>query len=941
MLHLYIIELKKDEKEALKYYQDVIIKKQIGKYHSLAYLTWVDIELKNGAPTNRAVEILNIAVAAKAQPAADINNALKKYSATTVSARAVDPTLSDEDNEEEDETVVLDAPIHLGAKAKSVDVEPVKPLKAVITRSTALGKCQRVVKKDVPEADDISDDESDVKTIKIDLSSAAPPASVSTAAKPNLTKFIDDNIKNFDPKTWRSKRTPATDAPTSAISSNVASRGADGAENAANKLAKKMKVEAPAEATDQQLGFDIFSTTIGQSQHPPLGQSQRPALGQSQPPTAATAKASKDTIVSTKRMQLSLSDDESNSIDISICDITKKLGPEDKENIIRKTTGVDAAASASKPDVKSSSKKRGTADTKSASTSNENSAMKKKRVSFSKTDAIEPVVVHHDNVSRSRNAPSDGGESISSIIQGGRFRFKDNDYSRLGVLGKGGSSTVYRVISQNDGNLYAYKKVDMKGDCNDVEALIDSYLNEIELLRRLKGSPYIIDIIDAEINREDMYIHMVMEVGDIDLAKTLMQKQQRGLNNNLNPFFVRLIWSDMLEAVDYIHQHRIVHGDLKPANFVFVKGHLKLIDFGIAKTISNDTTNIYRESQIGTVNYMAPEAISPSLGEGNSSNDKLKMKLGKASDIWSLGCILYQMVYGKPPFHALNTIQKLHAIPNPKHAIVYPEHVDTDAVSSIKLCLVRDPKKRASIRGNNGLLSQKFLSLQTSMASSTDTTASTSSGTSTSTKRSKSDTMNTSLSSVTSDGTTTEFDIPLVGLDEVKRAVDYIVSSTKQEGGALGSYDNMCRHVWSMLTHKAYTPAPSQAPAAQTVSKAASVQPAGANKFEMLNSIKTRANSLANNENVPPKGVNQSVLAAGKERKPLQALPSSLLQNIQSQSAALQSVENSNANKWIKPKAKSPENDIKSALERRFNNMRKFLDVEENNVDGDTFDLRF
>ena len=52
---------------------------------------------------------------------------------------------------------------------------------------------------------------------------------------------------------------------------------------------------------------------------------------------------------------------------------------------------------------------------------------------------------------------------------------------------------------------------------------------------------------------------------------------------------------------------------MKPANFVFVKGNLKLIDFGIAKTFSTDTTNIYRESQVGTINYMAPEAIAPRL----------------------------------------------------------------------------------------------------------------------------------------------------------------------------------------------------------------------------------------------------------------------------------------------------------------------------------------
>jgi serine/threonine-protein kinase TTK/MPS1 len=68
----------------------------------------------------------------------------------------------------------------------------------------------------------------------------------------------------------------------------------------------------------------------------------------------------------------------------------------------------------------------------------------------------------------------------------------------------------------------------------------------------------------------------------------------------------------MLEAVQVIHEEKIVHSDLKPANFVLVKGSLKLIDFGIAKAIPNDTTNIQRDQQIGTVNYMSPEAIEDS-----------------------------------------------------------------------------------------------------------------------------------------------------------------------------------------------------------------------------------------------------------------------------------------------------------------------------------------
>jgi serine/threonine-protein kinase TTK/MPS1 len=123
----------------------------------------------------------------------------------------------------------------------------------------------------------------------------------------------------------------------------------------------------------------------------------------------------------------------------------------------------------------------------------------------------------------------------------------------------------------------------------------------------------------------------------------------------------------MLEAVQVLHEEKIVHSDLKPANFLLIEGALKLIDFGIANAIANDTTNIHREGQLGTANYMPPEAIA-ATGSGGIR------KLGRASDVWSLGCILYQMVYGKTPFSdTLNVYQKLNLITNRNHTIPFPE----------------------------------------------------------------------------------------------------------------------------------------------------------------------------------------------------------------------------------------------------------------------------
>ena len=71
-----------------------------------------------------------------------------------------------------------------------------------------------------------------------------------------------------------------------------------------------------------------------------------------------------------------------------------------------------------------------------------------------------------------------------------------------------------------------------------------------------------------------------------------------------------------------IHQHKMVHADLKPANLVIVDGTIKIIDFGISMQCGHNTTAIHRDENTGTVNYMSPEAISNN-GELVASNPPL------------------------------------------------------------------------------------------------------------------------------------------------------------------------------------------------------------------------------------------------------------------------------------------------------------------------------
>ncbi|MBZ3888336.1 Dual specificity protein kinase TTK [Sciurus carolinensis] len=262
---------------------------------------------------------------------------------------------------------------------------------------------------------------------------------------------------------------------------------------------------------------------------------------------------------------------------------------------------------------------------------------------------------------------------------------KGRIYSILKQIGSGGSSKVYQVLNEKK-QIYAIKYVNLEEADNQT---IDSYRNEIAYLNKLQQhSDKIIRLYDYEIT--DQYIYMVMECGNIDLNSWLKKKK------SINPWERKSYWKNMLEAVHTIHQHGIVHSDLKPANFLIVDGMLKLIDFGIANQMQPDTTSIVKDSQVGTVNYMPPEAIKDM--SSSRENGKSKSKISPKSDVWSLGCILYYMTYGKTPFqHIINQISKLHAIIDPNHDIEFPDIPEKDLQDVLKCCLVRDPKQRISI----------------------------------------------------------------------------------------------------------------------------------------------------------------------------------------------------------------------------------------------------
>jgi len=208
----------------------------------------------------------------------------------------------------------------------------------------------------------------------------------------------------------------------------------------------------------------------------------------------------------------------------------------------------------------------------------------------------------------------------------------DYEMESAQLIGRGKFSVVHRTRRRRDGKQVALKKIQvfemMDSKCRN------ECLNEIKLLQSL-GHPHIVQYLDAFI--EDNELHVAMELAERgDLGGLIKQAAQAG--TLLPEPQVWELFSQVSSALRYMHGQRVMHRDIKPANvFIMDSGLLKLGDLGLGRYFSSKTNMVH--STVGTPFYMSPECI-----QGTAYDWK--------SDIWSLGCLLYELATLRSPFYS-------------------------------------------------------------------------------------------------------------------------------------------------------------------------------------------------------------------------------------------------------------------------------------------------
>ena len=241
-------------------------------------------------------------------------------------------------------------------------------------------------------------------------------------------------------------------------------------------------------------------------------------------------------------------------------------------------------------------------------------------------------------------------------------------YSNVQQIGQGSFATVYSATN-NKREQVAIKVIE-KNKLN--KKLAENLETEISILKEIKNE----NITQLyEIEKTDDKIYLIMEFcAGGDLSNYL--KKHKCLEEARIKYFIRQLgnfWLIIANALECLRVNNLVHRDLKPQNLLLSNGKedfiLKVADFGFARFIEPSDM---AETLCGSPLYMAPEILRYE-------------KYDAKADLWSVGAIMYEMVYGRPPFRAQNHIQLLKKIESTKH-LHFPSKIKReDSISEVSV----------------------------------------------------------------------------------------------------------------------------------------------------------------------------------------------------------------------------------------------------------------